>query len=334
MKKLHSRLLIGGAIVAVIGAAGFTGAARWSAPATNVRPLYTYEASPREASEATIELAALVSGATASTMTLHATDPGRTVAKAQIVTLPDNQEVIMGWTSEAPEPVLRSDISPPEELALVTALRKYLPENSTILAMPGVSARLAHFVAADYPLAAAAGQETLRIPAPWMGQKESVAQLEMRWSTGATDHTETFGEFIDALLAEDVYGAARLQTLTGTNDSYIILHVRDVFDLGVTVPDRIFVSQRDFPAAGMVHDKSRAVKDWAIAEDYAAYAVERREGGAVRAYFLAEAKDKSTLLGQLLPFNTADIGQVAGTTLVFQTGGYWIYRLKSVTGDS
>jgi hydroxylamine oxidation protein HaoB len=251
-----------------------------------------------------------------------------------VLTLPDAGDVIVGWKSEVAEPVLRSDISETEELALITALNKHLPENSTILAMPAVSARLAHFVAADFPLAAAVGQETLRVPAPWAGQNDKIEALEVRWLADPGDQTGVYAEFIDALLAEDVYGAARLQTLAGQNDSYVILHVRDVFDMGVSLPERILVGLRDFPAAGQAHDKARAVKDWANANGHAAYAVERREGGVIRAYFLADAKDKSTLVGQLLPFNTANIGEVAGTTLVYQTGGYWIYRLQPVTDRS
>ncbi len=328
-KTRTARFMLGTAVVTAIGAAGIIAVIGWSNPANDAPPLYAYEdIAPQVVPQAATDLAALIPGATVSTVALRAAEPNRVIANAQVVKLPDETEVIVGWASDAPEPILRSDVSAQEELLLVTALHKYLPENSTILAMPTFSARLAHFVAADYPLAAFAGQEVLRLPGPWLGQQDAVAEIESRWFAREAGPTDAFGAFIDALLAEDVYGAARLQTLAGPNDSYIILHVRDVFDLGISVPDRILVSQRDFPAAGIAHDKARAVKDWAKDENYAAYAVERREGGAVRAYYLAEAKAKSTLLGQLLPFNTADLGQVAGTTLVFQTGGYWIYRLQ------
>lgn len=332
-QTLRTKVMVGSAVVALVsGAAWFsTHYAGASAPEMGPAP-YTYEIADGAPSEAASALAELIPDAKASSLTLHATAPDKTAAKAEIITLPEGGEVIVGWTSTAREPLLRSDISAKEELSLVTALRKHLPEGSTILAMPALSARLAHFVPADYPLAEAVGQEALRIPAPWADQRAAVEAIEQRWLTGDADAAapERFVQFINALLAEDIYGAARLQTLAAPANSYIILHVRDVFDLGVTTPDRVLVSQRDFPAAGLAHDKSRAVKDWAARENYAAYAVERRAGGAIRAYYLADAKDKSTLMGQLLPFNTANIGAVSGTRLVYQTGGYWIYRLQPI----
>ncbi len=324
------RYLLGGLALVVIGAGGVLGVAHWSVPAVDTPPPYIYQAAAEDPSEALNELAALVPGSEASLVDLLVEDRAKPIAKAQVLILPDQGELIVGWESAMPQPVLRSDISDTEELALVAALRKHLPGGSTVLAMPALAARLQHFTDADYPLA---GRGTLRLPDPWDGQDEIVAEMETRWLAGAPPSEGTgLADFSEALLAEDIYGAARLQTLAGVGDTYVILHVRDIFDLGISLPDRILVGMRDFPAGGQVHDASRAVKDWARDNGHAAYALERRTNGAIRAYCLSEAKDKSTLLEQLLPFNTARIGFVPGTTLVFQTGGYWVYRLQPVTG--
>lgn len=331
MKRRYGWVVAGAAIVAVIGGAEIIGAAHWATPAAaDAPPPYVYEAVSDEASPEAAELAALVPGASVATVALHPQEPDRAVATVEVVTLPDGNEVIVGWTVKAAEPVLRSDISSKEDLSLVTALRKHLPEGSTVIALPMLSARLAPFVPADFPLAGAEAQQALRLPAPWVGLDETVATIESRWLGDATSNADAFPTLIDALLAEDIYGAARLQVLAGASDTYVVLHIRDIFDVGLNVPDRLHVALRDFPAAGLAHDKSRAVKEWALAQDHAAYAVERRPDGVVRAYYLHEPKDKSTLIGQLLPFDSAMIGQVAGTTLVFQTGGYWVYRLQRV----
>src|SRR5690606_34494626 len=111
-----------------------------------------------------------------------------------------------------------------------------------------------------------------------------------------------------------------------------ILHVRDAFDIGVAAPDKLSVGLRDFPASGNVHDVTKLVKKWVTDENYAAYAVVQRDVNAVRAYYLAEERAKSSLLGQLLPFNSSRLGQVAGATPVFQGGGYWVYRIDAVQG--
>lgn len=324
------------AAFAGLGGAALWGTARWSVPAADLPP-YRYEAGAEAPSEAAVKLAELVPGAVASSLELRTTEPDRAVATAEIVTMTDGAEVIVGWRSRAPEPVLRSDVSAQEELALASALRKHLPEGSTVIAMPALSERLAHFIPAEFPLAGAAAQAALRLPAPWTGTEAAVTRTEARWhaepaaSRVAGEPGEAFTVLIDALLAEDIYGAARLRALGGARPGYVIVHVRDIFDIGLNAPDRIHVGQRDFPAAGIAHDKSRAVKDWVAAEGHAAYAVERRGGDTIRAYVLSDARDKSTLLGQLLPFDSAAIGQVPGTRLVYQTGGYWVYRLEPTT---
>lgn len=325
------------AVGAVVLAGGGLGATSWSAPAADLAAPYAYKTSADAPADATNDLVALSPGATAAVVELRVAERAAPIAIAQVLSLPDKGDIIVGWQSEVAEPVLRSDISSAEELALVTALRKHLPEGSTVLAMPALSARLRHFTNAELPLAD--GPEALRIPAQWAGRDAVVAQLEMRWhvtGAAASENDKGFAAFVDALLAEDIDGAARLQALAGTGakETYIILHIRDVFDLGVAVPDSILVGVRDFPAGGQVHDNSRAVKDWAKDKGYVAYALQRQSGGAVRAYYLSDAGDKSTLVGQLLPFNTARIGSVPGTQLVFQTGGYWIYRLQPIASGS
>ncbi|WP_322867297.1 hydroxylamine oxidation protein HaoB [Aquicoccus sp. G2-2] len=299
-QTLRTKVMVASAVVALVSGAAWFSTHYAGARAPEVGPApYSYEVAGSAPSEAARALAELIPDAQVSALTLHATVPDKSAAKAEIVTLPEGGEVIVGWTSTAREPLLRSDISVKEELALVSALHKHLPEGSTILAMPALSARLAHFVPADYPLADAVGQEVLRIPAPWAEQRAAVAAMEQRWITDAADAaaSERFVQFIDALLAEDIYGAARLQALAAPADSYIILHVRDVFDLGVTTPDRVLVSQRDFPAAGLAHDKSRAVKDWAARENFAAYAVERRAGGRSGPITLLMPRTRARLWG-------------------------------------
>lgn len=292
---------------------------------------YLYEASDAPAPEPVAALAAAIEGASARTLHLKLADQPKVLASAHVLDHPQAGEVLVGWESAIGEPLLRSDISAEEEGRLIAALKEHLPADALVLAMPATSRRLASAVDARLPLAAADDRETLYLPPPWRSAREAIAETERRWSgKDGSGAAPDFAEFLKAMVSEDRYGVARLQVMAGGEESYLLLHVRDAFDIGVAGPDRIAVGLRDFPGGAHVHDMTKQVKAWVAEEGHASYAVQPRGRDAIRAWFLADAKDKSSLLGQLLPFNTARIGMTPGATLVFQHGGYWVYRIAAV----
>ncbi len=331
-----SRLRTVPGLVAGIGAVMLVAGGLLTAYAFQVekRPTpYVYEIGevdqPGEASRA---LSGMLPEAKLRSVSLRTADTGKLVASGQVLERAGAPGLIVGWKSEIGEPVLRSDIAVEEERGLAEALRKHLPADSLVYAMPALSRRLAALVpAAGFPLAGADDGATLRAPDAWAGAKEAIAVTEKQWR-GAPDARadERFAAFLDALGAEDKYGIARLQVLAEARESYVVLHVRDAFDIGVAAPDRFAVGLRDFPGASDVHDVTKLVKTWVKDEGFAAYAVIPRDENAVRAYYLADAAGKSSLLGQLLPFNSARLGQLPDAGLVFQHGGYWVYRIAAV----
>ena len=293
---------------------------------------YSYATASDKPSEAALALAGNIEGAKARSIEMKSVDTGKLLVTGQVLDLPGGGEVLVGWQSRIGEPLIRSDISIKEEGALVAALKKHLPAQSTVFAMPALSRRLAAMTTAEYPLAAADDSATTRLPAPWTGARAAILEAERKWRPDAKDETadKAFTSLVDALTAEDKYGVAHLQVMAGGAESYVILHVRDAFDIGVAAPDKLSVGLRDFPSATDVHGATKLVKGWIEKEGYAAYAVIPRDENAVRAYYLAADRDKSSLLGQLLPFNSARLGLVPGATLVFQNGGYWVYRISAV----
>lgn len=293
---------------------------------------YSYATTTDKPSEAAVALAGNIPGATARTVAMRTIEHGKVLATGEVLDLPDGETILVGWQSRVGEPLIRSDISVEEEEALVAALKKHLPAQSTVFAMPALSGRLAAMTTAEYPLASADDSATTRLPEPWTGARGAILDAEREWRPEAEDKAAdgTFGGFVEALTAEDKYGVAHLQVMAGGAECYVVLHVRDVFDIGVATPDKLSVGLRDFPSANNVHDVTKLVKGWVAKEGYAAYAVMPRDESAVRAYYLADDKAKSSLLAQLLPFNSARLGLVPGTTLVFQNGGYWVYRISAV----
>lgn len=324
---------------AALVVAGLGGLAWWSevGKTGSAAPLYRYAASTAAPSADTAALAALEPGATVEVWELSVPDPSgnaAALARAEVLVRPDRAPLILGWQNLVPEPVLRGDIRPAEERALIEALRKHLPEGATVLAMPETSRRLAAFVEADFPLAGSA--EPLRLPAPWARKEVQVAAIEAAtWSGDAPrDDDQVRAAFLDALMAEDINGAARLRVLAGAGEGFVILHLRDLFALGLMRPGDFPVQQRDFAFSPSSHDMAREVKTFAASEKLAAYAIERTGDEVLRAWFLPETRQKSMLIGQLLPFSAARLTLTPGANVAFQTGGYWVYRLVPVATGS
>ncbi|SLN76624.1 hydroxylamine oxidation protein HaoB [Oceanibacterium hippocampi] len=296
-------------------------------------PPYVYEmAEAAQPSGDAQALAGAVPGATPMTVSVKTAFGGKVVARGEVLSRDGGPDLIVGWTSEIGEPVLRSDISVDEERRLVEALRTHLPADSLVYAMPALSGRLAAMLPARFPLAGADDRATVRLPDPWTGARPAILGIEDRWRPGPDRQADAlFSAFVEALGAAATDGVARLRDLAEGRDSYLVLHVRDAFDLGVAAPERFSVGLRDFPGSGNVHDASKLVKTWVRDEGYAAYAVIRRDANALRAYYFADTIGNATLLGQLLPFSSARLGQVPDASLVFQEGGYWVYRLATGT---
>ena len=298
-------------------------------------PLYDYrsvDATP--ISSMTTKVASLAPQLETSSFQVIARSTDQILASTEVIHHPDQGEVLIAWNSHVTEPVLRSNISAEEDAELITALRKYLPADALILSMPALSRRLSMFVEAEFPLSNITDYQSLIIPQPWLNLKDKIHQIEARWQPEA-DQTKTntvadsfFTDFLNALIASEQQGIQQLQTLAGRkNDLYIILHIRDIFDIAVAIPDKISVGFRDFPTAGHVHDITRLVKVWMSENGYQAYTVTSSSSGTVRAYFLSDSENKSSLVTQLLPFNTAKVAATTGSRIVYQHAGYWVYKI-------
>ncbi|RMF38249.1 MAG: hypothetical protein D6754_07920 [Alphaproteobacteria bacterium] len=327
--------LIAGAILAASGALalGMPGglpvlAEDQPAPA----PLVLAPDPGKAVSEATASLAARFGeGAEAVALQLTAEGEPRPLALGEAVRLPDGTTHLVRWASQGALPILRRDIRPEEEAALIDALDRHLPAGSTILAFPDVSRRLAAVIPARFPLAEAA--EPLAIPADWAGRAEAIAAQQAELLGQPVSSRAPAGAltaFLEALLAEDVHGAARLRVLAGAGEAFVLIHLEDAFQIGQIGAHRPEMVRMPVGGETFSHDLARGVRRTAEAGGHAAWALDRGPDGAVRAHFLHDRAETATLLAQLLPFNTSRLGEVPGTRLVWQSGGYWLYRIEQV----
>lgn len=317
-------LAAGGA--AVLAALGF---AIWGgiAPAPPAAPVHAYHPVLAAPSAEARALAERLGATDPAVLELRAAGEGRPLARIEAGTTAEGGRVLLGWRSLGQVPILRRDIHPEEELRLIEALARHLPEGSAILAMPALSRRLAPAVAAAFPLEGAA--EPLALPPPWRDAGAQVAADEAaQWGPATASPPEgPVAAFLDALLAEDVSGAARLRVLAGMGEAYVLVHLEDAFHLGQLRTPRLAMARRGFASGSFSHDLAREARSWGQANGHAAWAVDRAPDGSLRGHYLTEAAETATLIAQLLPFNTSRIDQVAGLRLVWQAGGYWLYRL-------
>jgi len=315
---------------ALLAPAGGPRAETAEAPVADAAPTYAPAAVPPSAAAGAL---ALRLGGTALVLDLRAAGEARPLARAEAARLADGATRLLGWEALTGAPLLRRDIRAAEDLALLEALERHLPTGGTILALPGVSRRLAALLgAASFPLAAAA--EPLAMPAPWAGRGEDIAAAEARqWGGAASAGAEgaPLAGFLDALLAEDRIGAARMRVLAGPGEGFVLVHLEDAFQLGLLRPGRMAMVRRDLAAEGFSHDLAREARRWAATNGQAAWAVDRGPDGRLRGHFLTDAVETATLVVQLLPFNTSRLDMVPGLRLVWQKDGYWLYRIDAIT---
>jgi len=55
----------------------------------------------------------------------------------------------------------------------------------------------------------------------------------------------------------------------------------------------------------------------------------------VRGYFLRDAKSSNSLIAQMLPFTESQPLDLTAVQLIYQQGGYWVYKIPPAsTGES
>ena len=162
---------------------------------------------------------------------------------------------------------------------------------------------------------------------------ESIAKYERDfWAAPPTEEEQRkFQRFADALSSEPTEGVAILRELTGGREGYIVVHIADLYKLGLMRPDRIGVAYKDFPVKGSgdVHGLNIMVKRWQEDNKFTAHTVHGFSETIMRAYFLTDEKSTKTLLAQMLPMTTSLILDFQPVQLVYKEGGYLVYKIPS-----
>lgn len=242
--------------------------------------------------------------------------------------------VLMRWQPDVDSPFLHMQPELSETTELAEVMARHVEPDTPVLAWWDLSRQLALLTNAGMAFDAPIG-EPLFIPSVWRSSREQVRSVEHAfWNIpDAAPQAERFKSFVQALLMDEESGMAALQALVEGRRAVLVLHVRDMVQLGHIAPDRLGVAFREFPASGDVHGMVSGVRKWLADNDYAAYAAMRTQGESVRAVALTDAQSGMTLAARLLPFIGNAQHDVAGATLVYQIGGYSVYEIAPVAAE-
>ena len=246
------------------------------------------------------------------------------------------QPVMLSWENRSDEPVIFVDGKLSELTVLATAIAKHVPKDATILAWWDTSRQIRLLTGYETVFTSHLG-EPLIMPSFWRARSGAIKKYEREfWRAPASaEESQKFQRFADALAADPKEGAAMLRELTGGREAYVAVHLSDLYKLGLMRPERLDVAYKDFPLkGGDVHGLSGMVKRWQADNKHTAYSVHGISENLVRAYFLSDAKSSNTLLAQMLPLTTSNPLEFQALKLVYQQGGYWVYKVPPTKPSS
>ena len=241
--------------------------------------------------------------------------------------------VRLDWENRTSELLLTTDLKLSELTELAAAIDKYAPGDALILGWWDTSRQLGLLTTRQTLFTQRVG-EPLIVPAPWSNRVDAVAHYEDTfWGAAASaDERSRFERFADALVAPPEQGAAILRELSGDREAYVAIHVTDLYKLGLLRPEQFDMAYKNFPMEGNMHGLIGYLKNWMLENGYKTYTLQSLTDKLVRGYFLRDEQSSQTLLAQMLPFTTSQPLDLAALQLIYQQGGYWVYRIPPAPG--
>jgi hydroxylamine oxidation protein HaoB len=236
--------------------------------------------------------------------------------------------VLLNWESRIGEPVGSMDSSLSELTTVATAIAKHAPKDAVVLAWWDTSRQIRLLADRDTLFTSHLGQPVIA-PSYWTGRRGAIAKYEREFWGGQAPAEESrqFQRFADALAADPNEGVAMLRELAGPREAYLVVHVTDIYKLGLMRPERLDIAFKDFPLTGNVHGLAGQVKAWMKNNNYATYTLQSLSEKEVRAYYLRAGKSSDTLLARMLPFSNWAPFELEPVQLIHKHGGYWVYKI-------
>ncbi len=240
-----------------------------------------------------------------------------------------NQQILLNWKNLAGEQLLALDQKASELSTLAAAIDKHAPRDALLLGWWDTSRQLALLTGRDVlfhtPL-----HQPLIIPQAWQAHEQAIRAYEDQQAGIAADPQEQqlFQRFTQSLVNPLTEGLDELRQLAGTRDTYLVVHVSDLYKLGLLYPDKFGVAYKHYRMTGNLHGMISHLKTEMGTRGYYTYTLQSLSDDLIRAFFLIDEASANTLLAKLLPF-TSQPSPLERTTpqLIYQQGGYWVYRI-------
>jgi hydroxylamine oxidation protein HaoB len=259
-------------------------------------------------------------------------DIDKPVAHAILARRGDELPVLINWESHTTELFLATDRKPEEITGLADAINKHAAPGAQILTWWDTAQQLKLLTGRD-SLFNGHLNEPLIIPDQWQDQSEAIRAYENRfWQAKVSQQQrDQFQRFSEALVSSPEEGLAMLRQMTDNADEvYVIVHVTDLYKLGLMQADKFGVTYQNFPMTGNMHGLINHMKVLLNQNEFDTYTLQSLSDQAIRVFFLNDAQSSETLMAQLFPF----VEKTAPTEfelmqLIYQHGGYWIYQIPS-----
>lgn len=240
----------------------------------------------------------------------------------------DARPVLLNWENLISEPVGSIDTNLSDLTTVATEMAKHVPKDAVVLAWWDTSRQVRLLAECDTLFTSHIG-EPMIASSNWRGRDDTIKKYEQEfWGAPASDEeSRKFNRFADALAAESEKGTTILRELAGGREAYVVVHVSDLYKLGLLRPERLDMAFKDFPLTGNVHGLAAQVKGWMTSNGFDSYTLQSLSDRMVRAYFIRENKNGKTLLSQMLPFMDRTPLEMEALRPIYNHGGYWVYRI-------
>jgi hydroxylamine oxidation protein HaoB len=238
--------------------------------------------------------------------------------------------VLLHWENQASEPVISIENETSDLASVAAAVNKHMSKDAIILGWWDLSRQINLLTDHDTLFKSHIG-EPVMAPSYWKSRAEEIERYEREfWGAPASqEEQQKFQRFADALSSEPIEGSKILRELAGGREGYVIVHVSDIYKLGLMRPSKLDMAFKDFPLTGNVHGLNGQIKAWMVNNKYEVYTLQALSEKSVRVYYLREGQSTNTLLARMLPFSQWAPLDLEPLQLIHKQGAYWVYKIPS-----
>lgn len=242
----------------------------------------------------------------------------------------NNPPVLINWQGHTSELIIAMDQKPNELAGLAEAITKHASEDALILAWWDTSRQISLLTGHDTLFTKHLSQPII-LPAHWQEQTKAIYAYEQEfWQNNASQQQKTqFQQFGNALSAPAEQGAKQLrQLIDSQREAYLVVHINDLYKLGLMYPENFGITYQNFPLTGNMHGLINHMKVVLDDNNFHTYTLQSLDNNEIRVYFLNDEEDSNTLMAQLFPFTekTPPL-ELEVLHLIYQHGGYWVFKI-------